>query len=150
MKSLAPIVALSADMRRYLVARTSARQDGNRVMMQKFHFVMAALLQVALLGPAGAAAGNSDECGLASVYSTESEGTASGEDTQPQDFTGAHRSLPFGTLVYVDDQANGRSAVVRITDRGPFVSGRIIDLSRSAARELHISGLAEVCLNILN
>ena len=118
--------------------------------MQKSHLLVAAFLQVAVLGPASAADSKSGECGLASVYSTDSEGTASGEDTQPQDFTGAHRSLPFGTLVYVDDQANGRSAVVRITDRGPFVSGRIIDLSRSAARELHISGLAQVCLNILN
>jgi len=96
----------------------------------------------------GAADSKSDECGLASVYSTDSEATASGEDTQPGDFTAAHRSLPFGTLVHVNNQENGHSAIVRITDRGPFTSGRIIDLSKIAARELRISGLTRVCLNI--
>ena len=111
---------------------------------------LAAFLQVALLGPTSAADSKSDECGLASVYSTDSEGTASGEDTQPKDLTAAHRSLPFGTMVHVNDQENGRSAVVRITDRGPFTSGRIIDLSKAAARELRISGLTQVCLNILS
>jgi rare lipoprotein A len=106
-------------------------------------------LQIVLLGPTSAADSKSDECGLASVYSTNSEETASGEDTQPQNFTGAHRSLPFGTLVHVGNQENGRSVVIRITDRGPFVGGRIIDLSEIAARELRITDLAQVCLNIL-
>ena len=78
---------------------------------------MVASLQVALLGPTSAANSKSDECGLASVYSTTGEETASGEDTQPQDFTGAHRSLPFGTLVHVGNQENGRSVVIRITIR---------------------------------
>jgi rare lipoprotein A len=110
-------------------------------MIKKSHFLMAASLQVALLGPTSAAISKSDECGLASVYSTNSEETASGEDTRPPDFTGTHRSLPFGTLVQVGNQENGRS--------GPFVGGRIIDLSGIAARELRISGLARVCLNIL-
>jgi len=110
-------------------------------MIKKSHFLMAASLQVALFGPTSAAISKSDECGLASVYSTNSEETASGEDTRPPDFTGAHRSLPFGTLVQVGNQENGRS--------GPFVGGRIIDLSGIAARELRISGLAQVCLNIL-
>jgi rare lipoprotein A len=118
-------------------------------LIKKSHFLVVASLQVALLGPTGAANSKSHECGLASVYSTTGEGTASGEDTQTQDFTGAHRSLPFGTLVHVGNQENGRSVVVRITDRGPFVGGRIIDLSGIAARELRISGLAQVCLNIL-
>ena len=116
--------------------------------IKKSRFLMIVALQVALLGPTSAA-NNKSECGLASVYSTNSEETASGEDTQPQNFTGAHRSLPFGTLVHVSNQENGRSVAVRITDRGPFVGGRIIDLSEIAARELRISGLAQVCLNIL-
>jgi rare lipoprotein A len=102
------------------------------------------------LGSASAADSKSDECGLASVYSTDSEDTASGEDTQPKDFTAPHRSLPFGTLVHVDNKENGRSAIVRITDRGPFTSRRIIDLSQAAARELRISGLTQVCLDILS
>jgi len=118
-------------------------------LIKKSHFLVVASLQVALLGPTSAANSKSDECGLASVYLTTGEETASGEDTQPQDFTGAHRSLPFGTLVHVGNQENGRSVIVRITDRGPFVGGRIIDLSGIAARELRISGLAQVCLNIL-
>ena len=110
--------------------------------------VMLALLQAALLGSAGATDRAPDECGFASLYSSESEETASGEDTLPEDFTAAHRTLPFGTLVHVDNQKNGRYAVVRITDRGPFISGRVIDVSRVAARALGISGLTPVCLNI--
>jgi len=118
-------------------------------MLPKSIFLVAAFLQVALLAPTSAADSKSDECGLASVYSTSSEETASGEDTQLENFTAAHRSLPFGTLVHVNNQENGHSAIVRITDRGPFTSGRIIDLSKIAARELRISGLTQVCLNIL-
>jgi len=110
-------------------------------LIKKSHFLVVASLLVALLGPTSAANRKSDECGLASVYSTTGEETASGEDTQSKDFTGAHRSLPFGTLVQVGNQENGRS--------GPFVGGRIIDLSGIASRELRISGLARVCLNIL-
>jgi rare lipoprotein A len=79
-----------------------------------------------------------------------SENTASGEDTQPKEFTAAHKTLPFGLLVRVDNQENGRSVVVRVTDRGPFVTGRIIDMSQVAARELGISGLAKVCLKIVS
>jgi rare lipoprotein A len=120
------------------------------MMISKSNLLMVAFLQVTLLGPTSAADSKSDECGLASVYSTHSEATASAEDTQPENFTAAHRSLPFGTLVHVDNQKNGRSAIVRITDRGPFTSGRIIDLSQVAARELRISGLTQVCLNILS
>ena len=121
----------------------------NQPTIKKSRFLMVAALQVALLGPTSAANNKSDECGLASVYSSDSEDTASGEDTEPTDLTAAHRSLPFGTLVHVGNQENGRSVVIRITDRGPFVGGRIIDLSEIAARELRFSGLAQVCLNIL-
>lgn len=104
----------------------------------------------ALSGPASAAERKPDECGLASVYASTSEETASGEDTQPEDFTGAHQTLPFGTLVRVDDPKTGRWTVVRITDRGPFVSGRIIDVSQVAARQLGVSGLMQVCLRIVS
>ena len=119
-------------------------------MVTKSYFLAVTLLQVAQLAPTNAAAGRKpDECGLASVYSSVSEETASGEDTLPENFTAAHRTLPFGTLVHVDNQQNGRYAVVRITDRGPFISGRIIDVSQVAARTLGISGLTPVCLNII-
>jgi rare lipoprotein A len=118
-------------------------------MVTKSTLLVIAVLQTALLQPASAADKHFDECGLASVYSSTSEATASGEDTMAEDFTAAHRTLPFGTLVRVEAQKTGRSAVVRITDRGPFISGRIIDVSQIAARELHISGLAQVCLKIV-
>ena len=107
------------------------------------------LLPVASLAPANAADRSPDECGIASVYSSVSEEIASGEDTVPEDFTAAHPTLPFGTLVHVDNQKNGRSAVVRITDRGPFIGGRVIDISQAAARALGIFGLTPVCLNII-
>ena len=118
-------------------------------MTPKSNLFMVVLIQSFLLGPVSAADRKPDECGLASVYTTASEETASGEDTLPEDFTAAHRALPFGTLVRVHNQENGRFAVVRITDRGPFISGRIIDVSQVAARALDISGLTPVCLNIL-
>ena len=114
------------------------------------HFIAAALLQLFLLEPTHAAEAKPDQCGLASVYSTLSEETASGQDTSVNDRTAAHRSLPFGTLVRVDNQENGNSAVVRIADRGPFVSGRIIDVSQVAAHELGFSELTKVCLKILS
>ena len=82
--------------------------------------------------------------GLASVYSDQH--TASGEQMNPADMTAAHRTLPFGTKVTVVNRSNGRSAVVRINDRGPFVHGRVIDLSPAAARALGVDGLAPVSL----
>ncbi len=118
-------------------------------MITKSTLLVVALLQTALLQPTRAADKRLDECGLASVYSSTSEATASGEDTMAEDFTAAHRTLPFGTLVLIVAQRTGRSTVVRITDRGPFIAGRIIDVSQIAARQLHISGLAQVCLKIL-
>jgi rare lipoprotein A (peptidoglycan hydrolase) len=73
------------------------------------------LVQGFLLDPASAAEKTPDECGLVSLYSSVSEATASGEDTLPENFTAAHQTPPFGTLVHVDNQENGRWAVVRIT-----------------------------------
>jgi rare lipoprotein A len=72
--------------------------------------------------------------GIASVYSDHH--TASGEQMNSGAMTAAHRTLPFGTKVTVVNRNNGRSAVVRINDRGPFVRGRVIDLSPAAARVL--------------
>jgi rare lipoprotein A len=82
--------------------------------------------------------------GIASVYSDEH--TASGEHMNSGAMTAAHRTLPFGSRVTVVNHNNGRSAVVRINDRGPFVHGRVIDLSPAAARVLGIDGLASVSL----
>jgi len=74
------------------------------------------------------------ESGLASFYSGGR--TASGEVTGPAGLTAAHRTLPFGTKVVVTNLRSGKTVVVRITDRGPYGRGRIIDVSRAAALEL--------------
>ncbi len=87
--------------------------------------------------------------GLASVYSYNGGRTASGERSRPGGLTAAHRSLPFGTMVRVTNRRNGRSVVVRINDRGPFVRGRVIDVTPSAASALGFSGLAPVTLNVV-
>jgi peptidoglycan lytic transglycosylase len=85
-----------------------------------------------------------DQNGVASVYSTESGGgTASGQKLNPLSLTAAHRTLPFGTMT-VTNKSNGRSVVVTINDRGPFLRSRIIDVSPAAARVLGFSGLTQV------
>jgi rare lipoprotein A len=78
------------------------------------------------------------ETGLASWYGSRHHGkrTASGEDFNQEKVTAAHRTLPWGSKVKVTNLANGKSVEVRINDRGPFSQGRIIDLSRAAARSL--------------
>jgi rare lipoprotein A len=75
---------------------------------------------------------------MASYYGREFHGrrTASGERHDPQALTAAHRTLPLGTRVRVTNLASGRSVVLTINDRGPFRRGRVIDVSRRAAREL--------------
>jgi rare lipoprotein A (peptidoglycan hydrolase) len=70
--------------------------------------------------------------------------TASGEIMRPQALTAAHKRLPFGTHVTVTNLRNGRSVMVRINDRGPYVTGRCIDLSRGAANALGMGGTARV------
>ena len=88
--------------------------------------------------------------GLASWYGKRYQGrvTASGERFDMKQLTAAHRSLPFGSKVLVTCPSTGRSVVVRVNDRGPRRRGRIIDLSRAAAKRLGIlnSGVAQVVL----
>ncbi|MDO5652745.1 MAG: septal ring lytic transglycosylase RlpA family protein [Brachymonas sp.] len=72
--------------------------------------------------------------------------TANGERYNMDALTAAHRTLPFGTMVLVKNAANGKTVTVRINDRGPFIKGRIIDLSRAAARQLGFSGVQRVVL----
>ena len=87
------------------------------------------------------------QSGVASVYSTrEGLKTASGARLSDGALTAAHRSLPFGSKVRVTNHGNGRSVVVVINDRGPFVRGRIIDLTPAGARALGFSGLARVTI----
>jgi rare lipoprotein A len=89
--------------------------------------------------------------GMASYY-WEGARTASGAHFNPDGLTAAHRTLPFGTRVRVTNQSNGQSVVVTINDRGPFVGGRVIDLSRGAARAISMTGagVARVSLQVLN
>jgi rare lipoprotein A len=89
----------------------------------------------------------SAQSGIASIYSGGL--TANGEQARASGMTAAHRTLPFGTLVRVTNRHTGRSVVVRINDRGPFVSGRVIDLMPAAARALGFSGLAPVDLEVV-
>jgi rare lipoprotein A len=84
--------------------------------------------------------------GVASVYHDRI--TANGEHMNPNAMTAAHKSLPIGSIVTVHNTRNGRSATVRINDRGPYVTGRVIDLSPGAARILGVDGLAPVSLTV--
>jgi rare lipoprotein A len=86
------------------------------------------------------------ESGIASVYAYKGGKTASGERAQPAGLTAAHKSLRFGTKVLVTNKRNGRTVTVRINDRGPFIRGRVIDLTPAGARALAFSGLAPVTL----
>ncbi len=90
------------------------------------------------------------QCGKASWYKM-GHTTANGEKMNANALAAAHRSLPFGTRVRVDNIANGRSVVVRINDRGPFVRGRVIDVTRGAAERLGMirSGVARVRVTVI-
>jgi rare lipoprotein A len=87
-----------------------------------------------------------ESSGLASCYS-ELQSTASGERFNPNELTAAHKTLPFGTRVRVTNRRNGKSVVARINDRGPYVKGRIIDLSWAAAQAIGMDGVAPVTLD---
>jgi peptidoglycan lytic transglycosylase len=88
--------------------------------------------------------------GVASYYEHDTQ-TASGEAFDPNKLTAAHPTLPFGTRVRVTNTTNGRSVTVRINDRGPFVQGRVVDVSSSAAEALRMTeqGVAKVKLDVL-
>jgi rare lipoprotein A len=104
---------------------------------------------VALLG---AAEPRSDvQTGIASWYGAGWSRTANGERYDPDSLTAAHRSLPFGTMVRVSNLATGRSVHLRINNRGPFRKGRIIDVSKAAARRLAMmqSGVATVEISVV-
>jgi rare lipoprotein A len=92
--------------------------------------------------------------GKASFYADHFHGreTSSGDYYNKNDFTAAHRTLPFNTVVSVTNKRNGKSVIVRINDRGPFVKSRIIDLSKSAAQKLEMVpyGVVPVRIHLLN
>ena len=88
--------------------------------------------------------------GVASFYS-EGAKTANGESFNPNELTAAHRTLPFGTRLRVTNVATGQSVTVRVNDRGPFVPGRVVDVSHSAAQSLGMvgQGVAKVKLDVV-
>lgn len=92
--------------------------------------------------------------GLASYYHNKFHGkkTASGEVYDKNKLTAAHRTLPFGTMIKVTRLDNKQSVIVRINDRGPFKKGRIVDLSRKAAKKIDLikAGIAKVEIEIID
>lgn len=109
---------------------------------------LVALALVPMLGASDAKAYS--QTGIASYY-WQGRVTANGERYRPDGISAAHKTLPFGTRVKVTHLKSGRSIVVRINDRGPFIKGRIIDLSRGAAGALGIkgAGLARVKIEVV-
>jgi rare lipoprotein A len=99
---------------------------------------------ISISAPAFAGSG----CGTASWYALTSK-TASGERMNPAKLTAAHKTLPFGTKLKVTNPNNGKSVVVRINDRGPFIRGRVLDLSKAAAQRIGIiaRGHGKVCFS---
>jgi rare lipoprotein A len=88
--------------------------------------------------------------GTASYYSSGRR-TASGESFDPNELTAAHRTLPFGTKLRVTNLSNGHSVTVRVNDRGPYVAGRVVDVSHSAAQSLGMvgQGVAKVKIDVV-
>jgi rare lipoprotein A len=114
-------------------------------MMMRLAAVLCGVVMMLAAAPAAKA-----QSGIASVYAHSGGKTASGERVSPGALTAAHRTLPFGAFVHVTNRRNGRSVVVRINDRGPFLPRRIIDLSPAAAQALGISGLAPVTVDVVH
>jgi rare lipoprotein A len=112
------------------------------------------MLAVAPLASIGALGVGDTQKGVASYYSDRFDGrrTASGERYENTAYTAAHKRLPLGTIVRVTNTRNGKSIAVTINDRGPYVRGRIIDLSRRAARAIGMvkHGLARVELEVVS
>jgi rare lipoprotein A len=127
------------------------RSNGALKRFELFSVVLAATFFF-LVGVGGAAIGKEelrDQSGIASTYSAKDKKTTNGEESSAEAMTAAHRSLPFGTRVRVTNSQNGHSVVVRITDRGPFASGRVIDVSPAAAHALGFIGLTQVNLSVI-
>jgi rare lipoprotein A len=115
------------------------------------HMVVGILAGFLMLGAFDSGAEAKSTSGVASYYKSGKQ-TANGESFNPNGLTAAHRTLPFGTKVRVTNMRNGKSVVVRINDRGPFIRGRVIDLSLGAAKlvEMTSSGVAKVTYSVLN
>ena len=110
-------------------------------MAWKIPIIAGLALACSLASETASAQGPRQFSGLAAYYSKNYEGqTASGERYDPNKFTAAHRTLPFGTHLRVTDPKTHRSVEVIVNDRGPFNKGRVIDLSLAAAKALRMTG----------
>ena len=122
-------------------------------MIRKILFILSVLAAAISCSRINTVPGEGSQTGLASWYGPDFHGklTSNREVYDMYDMTAAHRTLPFGTQVMVTNLENGRAATVRINDRGPFVGGRIIDLSYAAARILGMvgPGTARVRLDVI-
>lgn len=107
--------------------------------MRNTLMTLGALLGVLMFSGVETPAAANTQTGIASWYEM-GHTTANGEAYNPDGLTAAHRTLPFGTVVQVKNLRNGRTVRLRINDRGPFVGGRIIDVSRGGARQLGLMG----------
>lgn len=118
--------------------------------MNKFLFA-AGVLSACALALFALAPANASETGQASWYKLGLK-TASGERFKPNGLTAAHRTLPFGSKVRVKNLRNGKSVVVRINDRGPFIRSRIIDVSKGAAQKIGLirAGVTKVSIQVIN
>lgn len=112
---------------------------------------LTAIFVVCLFNSSHASTGHGNQCGGASWYALHSK-TASGEKMNPFGMTAAHKTLPLGSKIRVTNKFNGKSIIVRINDRGPFIAGRILDLSKGAANQLGFvqNGLTRVCYERLS
>jgi rare lipoprotein A len=110
-------------------------------MRVKASTVASAALLFFLLPAAATAQKSRQFSGVAAFYSTDYSGrTAGGQKYDPNKFTAAHRTLPFGTRLRVTDPQSHRSVIVVVNDRGPFTKGRVLDLSLAAAKALRMTG----------
>lgn len=123
-------------------------------MTDRMHFAAVAALLAAISFPLSAANPGYIQSGVASYYHDSLHGnkTASGQIYDKRKMSAAHKTLPLGTTVRVTETETGKSIVVRVNDRGPFIKGRVIDLSRRAAQELGIitKGITRVKVEVLS
>jgi rare lipoprotein A len=126
--------------------RWGQQKKDNPMVMRKLAFL--GILSIVIVAASGVA---SAEEGIGTIYALRGEGTASGEYARPDGLTAAHKTLPFGTMVKVTNKRNGRTVVVKITDRGPFGRGRIIDLTPAGANALgfYSAGITPVSLEVV-
>ena len=118
--------------------------------MRFLKILLAVTMFAGFAGNTNASSSIRTEC-LASFY-WQDQKTANGEQFDKHDLTAAHKTLPFGTLLKVTRVKTGKSVIVRINDRGPFIKGRIVDLSLAAAREIGLTrkiGVTKVKLEVV-